>query len=137
MQNAETAIPQRDKSGLKFGNSASSPASIPAAGTSDKIHTIPSAAGAAFLKRKRIAPRYPPWRLPTLKNKHTSAAKMTEEITTGRKNCFPRKKRTSSVPDIKPAPMLVPTIKNVARSILIALIYYFYRKNMTNLHKNV
>ncbi|MBD5636685.1 MAG: hypothetical protein HDP28_02540 [Clostridia bacterium] len=59
-QKTEITIPQRDKSGLKFGNSASSPASIPAAGTSDKRHTAPSAKGAAFLKRKRIAPWYPP-----------------------------------------------------------------------------
>ena len=136
-KNTETASPISDNSGRNLGSSASSPASIPAAGTSEIRQIIPSIAPAPFLKRKRTAAWYPPYRLPRYRNKNTSAENRTDERMTGSKNCSPGKKRTSSAPEMKPAPMLVPTMKNAARSILIGLTYDIFKKNMTNLHKNV
>lgn len=118
MRAAQTS-PKQEINGESDGLRASSPASIPALGIKQKSAIAVSKANAAFPNSAFMAPKYPPPRLPVNRKSRHMRKKSADESSTGRKKLSIPKKRTSSAPDKKPAPMHEPTIKNVPRTIPI------------------
>ncbi len=108
-----TASPPREIRGEHAGQSASSPASIPAQGTKESAETTLRTHFPPRENRASVAPTYPPCFLPRSRKKAVSAKKIPKEKNKERSASGKRKKRTSSAPDKKPAPMHVPTIKSV------------------------
>ncbi len=107
------ASPKRERRGENLGASASKPASMPAQGTKEssemtvRIH---------FPPRPKSSPMvfvYPPCRFPSKRKREVSAKKRRKDNTRAGNTLFTRKKRTSSAPDRKPAPMHVPTMNSV------------------------
>lgn len=122
-KNTATKSPASESKGFKLGSSASKPASIPAHGINESRNTPHFTAGAARRNSAFTALSYPPYFRPRYRYRKHSPQKIADDKITGRTKYFPRKKRTSSAPLKKPAPMLVPTIKKAFRSVFIPVIY--------------
>ncbi len=120
IKNRQTpASPKIDKSGFSEGNSASNPASMPAAVTKHEHVTRTNTTGAPFPNSAKTQPRYPPCTLPKYKKNTVIAHSKAAERSVGIKNASHGKKRMSSAPEINPAPITVPTINNVVFNISI------------------
>lgn len=128
---AAIARPISEASGRHCGSKASSPASIPAHGTKPAAHTAPKANGEAFPKSASTAARYPPYFLPRARKSAHINRNAAEDMTTGSTYPSQEKKRTSSAPEINPAPIHVPTIKKVAPRIPIFFCYENLGDNMS------
>lgn len=129
--NRQTAIiPATERRGLQAGKSASNPASIPAAVTKQEHSTKKKTTGAHLPNRSEMQLRYPSCAFPNLKKNATSAHSNMQENNTGIKKAPCGKNRTSSAPEINPAPITVPTMNNVSFNTSICLYLCRTQRNM-------
>ena len=117
-----TASPAIEAKGLTSGKSTSSPASIPEHGTNATARSRHMTGRAARPNSARIAPAQPPYFLPRQRKKAFATPNNTQENANAGRYPLPGKKRTSSAPVRKPAPIVVPTRKKAVRMMPISLM---------------
>ncbi len=126
----ERARPPRERRGERSGRRESSPASMAAQGMRAKREKAVCAAPAPLPKSASSAPRYPPYFFPRKRQSEEKRQNKNADKRTGAKYSADGKKRTSSAPEINPAPIAPPTINSAPRSVPIKVLYVSAYKNM-------